>query len=112
MGEGAGATELADRAIRAVAHGRTQRGPSTALGAALAAFAGARDVPDRFIGTFYDETATSEQLLEVLAHLETGTSELMCHSGYADGILIAGLVHNRQRERELVFLTSEEVRGG
>jgi N-acetylglucosamine kinase-like BadF-type ATPase len=54
MGEGAGATELADRAIQAVAHGWTQRGPSTALSPALAAFTGARDVPDLLEGLMED----------------------------------------------------------
>jgi predicted glycoside hydrolase/deacetylase ChbG (UPF0249 family) len=67
-------------------------------------------VPDRFISTFYDETATSQQLLDILEHLEPGTSELMCHPGYADGILIEGSVYNRQRERELAILTSEQIR--
>jgi N-acetylglucosamine kinase-like BadF-type ATPase len=50
MGEGAGATELTERAIKAVAHAWTLRGPSTALGPALADFAGARDVPDLLAG--------------------------------------------------------------
>jgi predicted glycoside hydrolase/deacetylase ChbG (UPF0249 family) len=67
-------------------------------------------VPDRFLGTFYDETATSEQLLDIMENLEPGTSELMCHPGYADAILLEDSVYNRQRERELVILTSEEVR--
>jgi len=67
-------------------------------------------VPDRFIGTFYDETATSEQLLDILENLEPGTSELMCHPGYADAILLEGSIYNRQRERELAILTSEKIR--
>lgn len=50
MGEGAGATELVARAIQAVAHAWTQRGPSTTLGGALAAFAGAKDVSDLLAG--------------------------------------------------------------
>jgi len=67
-------------------------------------------MPNRFIGSFYDETATEEQLLQILRNLGEGTSELMCHPGYADEILIAGSVYNRQRERELGILTSEPVR--
>jgi predicted glycoside hydrolase/deacetylase ChbG (UPF0249 family) len=66
--------------------------------------------PDRFIGAFYDETATTEQLLDILEKLEEGTSELMCHPGYADEILIEGSVYNRQRERELSILTSAPIR--
>ncbi len=54
MGEGAGATELVDRAIQAVAHAWTQRGPSTALGPALVAWSGARDVPDLLDGLMED----------------------------------------------------------
>jgi predicted glycoside hydrolase/deacetylase ChbG (UPF0249 family) len=66
--------------------------------------------PDRFIGTFYDETASAVQLLQILEYLEDGTSELMCHPGYADAVLIESSVYNRQRERELSILTSERVR--
>jgi chitin disaccharide deacetylase len=67
-------------------------------------------MPDRFIGTFYDETANTEQLLNILESLVEGTSELMCHPGYADALLMEGSVYNKQRERELSVLTSEPVR--
>jgi N-acetylglucosamine kinase-like BadF-type ATPase len=46
MGEGAGATELMMRAIQAVAHEWTRRGPATQLTPALLRFTGARDLPE------------------------------------------------------------------
>ncbi len=67
-------------------------------------------LPDRFIATFYDETATTEQLLEILEKMAAGTSELMCHPGYADKILIEGSAYNRPRERELSIITSAPIR--
>lgn len=67
-------------------------------------------MPDRFISTFYDETATAEQLLSILKGLEAGVSELMCHPGYANAALIEGSAYNRPRERELGILTSATIR--
>lgn len=46
MGEGAGAGELMARAIQAVSHEWTRRGPATQLTPRLVEFTGARDVPD------------------------------------------------------------------
>ncbi len=63
--------------------------------------------PDRFIDSFYDETATLENLLEILGGLEKGTSELMCHPGYADAALNSS--YAKQRERELALLTDPLV---
>jgi predicted glycoside hydrolase/deacetylase ChbG (UPF0249 family) len=67
-------------------------------------------IPDHFISSFYDETATAEQLPKILEGLEAGVSELMCHPGYADDPLIEGSVYNRPRERELQVLTSPPIR--
>ncbi len=67
-------------------------------------------MPDHFISSFYDETATAEQLLKILEGLEAGVSELMCHPGHADAALIEGSAYNRPRERELGILTSAQIR--
>jgi predicted glycoside hydrolase/deacetylase ChbG (UPF0249 family) len=67
-------------------------------------------MPEHFISSYYDETATAEQLLKILDQLGAGVSELMCHPGYADPALIEGSVYNRPRERELSILTSDSIR--
>lgn len=66
--------------------------------------------PDCFLSSFYDADATLENLLDMVAMLREGVSELMCHPGLVDKILLAGSVYNRQRERELAVLTAPEVR--
>jgi predicted glycoside hydrolase/deacetylase ChbG (UPF0249 family) len=48
-----------------------------------------------FMDTFHGETATSENLLIIIEKIKESASELMCHPGYADEILIAGSVYNR-----------------
>jgi N-acetylglucosamine kinase-like BadF-type ATPase len=50
MGEAAGATEVMARAIRAVAHDWSGRGPRTQLSSALIRLTGARDLPDLLHG--------------------------------------------------------------
>ncbi len=66
--------------------------------------------PDWFIGTFYDEQATYEQLLLIIGQLEPGVSELMCHPGYADKALLDGSSYNRPREREIDILSTGSIR--
>jgi predicted glycoside hydrolase/deacetylase ChbG (UPF0249 family) len=66
--------------------------------------------PDWFIGTFYDELATYEQLLRILDQLEPGVSELMCHPGFADPALLNGSAYGKPREREVEILTMESIR--
>jgi len=64
--------------------------------------------PDRFLDTFYDETATLESLLATLDALPEGTTELMCHPGYVDGALDGD--YFAPREREVSILTHPAVR--
>ena len=66
--------------------------------------------PDWFVGTFYDEQATYEQLLQIIDRLESGVSEIMCHPGYADQALLDGSAYNRPREREIEILTTDSLR--
>jgi predicted glycoside hydrolase/deacetylase ChbG (UPF0249 family) len=64
--------------------------------------------PDRFLDTFYDETATLESLLATLDTLPEGIAELMCHPGYVDGALDGD--YFAPREREISILTHPAVR--
>jgi predicted glycoside hydrolase/deacetylase ChbG (UPF0249 family) len=66
--------------------------------------------PDRFIGTFYGEQATHEQLRLIISRLEMGVSEMMCHPGYADQALLGGSAYGKPRERELEILTAQSAR--
>jgi len=66
--------------------------------------------PHVFYASFYDKMATKDELLRLIAGLGPGTSELMCHPGYADPILLAGSTYAHQRESELATLTDPEVR--
>lgn len=54
MGEGAGASELVHRAVAAVAHEWTRRGPATQLTPALVQRAGAKDLADLLEGLIND----------------------------------------------------------
>jgi predicted glycoside hydrolase/deacetylase ChbG (UPF0249 family) len=66
--------------------------------------------PDVFHASFYDEMATQDELLRLISSLQPGTSEIMCHPGYADPILLAGSIYARQRESELAVLTDPAIR--
>ena len=66
--------------------------------------------PDWFIGTFYDEQATYEQLALIIDQLDSGVSEIMCHPGYADQELIEGSSYNMPREREIEILALDLIR--
>lgn len=67
--------------------------------------------PQHFEATFYNETATVEHLSEILNGLLEGSSELMCHPGYADEALLGerGSAYNKPRENELATLTDPRV---
>jgi len=67
-------------------------------------------VPDFFFVDFYDEGATMENLLQIIAGVGAGTSELMCHPGYVDPAFARESSYNHQRERELQILTDPAVR--
>jgi hypothetical protein len=66
--------------------------------------------PDCFIGKFYDEGATHEELLQIINNLPDGTSEIMCHPGHVDGAFANESVYNYQRERELKILTDPSIK--
>jgi len=72
--------------------------------------AGRVPVPDRCILSFYGPGATLAHLLDLIAGLPTGVSELMCHPGLADADLRARSGYAGERERELAVLTDPRVR--
>jgi len=66
--------------------------------------------PDVFLVNFYDETATTEDLLNSINNVGDGTTEIMCHPGYVDEAFVKESVYNFQRERELKILTDPSVK--
>jgi predicted glycoside hydrolase/deacetylase ChbG (UPF0249 family) len=66
--------------------------------------------PDVFFVNFYDETATKEELLNIIRGVPQGTSEIMCHPGYVDDMFANESVYNFQRERELEILTDPSIK--
>ena len=66
-------------------------------------------VPDHFLESFYGDRATAENLRTLLARLQDGTSELMCHPGYADQALVAGSSYAKEREREVEILCDPAI---
>src|SRR5256886_2262427 len=79
--------------------------------------AAALDRPDRFVGiSLQGSRSFLARLLAVLDRLESGTTELMVHPGYADRDLAARDDYTAPRARELAALTRPEVqerfRGG
>jgi chitin disaccharide deacetylase len=66
--------------------------------------------PDNLITSFYGEYATRVELFNLLDNLPGGTTEIMCHPGYADEELIGSSDYHMQREGELSILTDYEIR--
>ena len=64
---------------------------------------------DTIFVDFYDEGATSEELLDILSNVADGTTEVMCHPGYVDEAFAKESVYNFQRERELKILTDPAI---
>jgi hypothetical protein len=66
--------------------------------------------PENFFSSFYDQSATTGKLLEILSKLSNGTSEIMCHPGFADPELMDGSSYNLQREAELKVLKDPSIK--
>ncbi len=65
--------------------------------------------PDRFIGDTYFSSEGRERLLRHLGGLHSGTTEIMCHPGYADEELHQVSRWVEAREQELAVLTDPKV---
>lgn len=67
---------------------------------------------DYFFGITETGFLDARMLEQILWNMPEGTSELMCHPGYADGALMrSGTRLVAERERELEALTAPEMRG-
>jgi len=112
MGEGTGATELVDRAIQLVAHAWTRRGPSTALGPALAAFVGARDVQDLLEGLMEDRYALDASAAPLICQTAAGgdpvAKDLIEWAGTELGEMANAVI----RQLEFQDLTFDVILGG
>jgi predicted glycoside hydrolase/deacetylase ChbG (UPF0249 family) len=65
-------------------------------------------MPDYFEARFWDTNATASLLLEILPQLPPGTTELMCHPGYASDPMPDP--YTTERDCELAALTDPQVR--
>jgi chitin disaccharide deacetylase len=65
--------------------------------------------PDTFFKTFYDDTCNEEYLVNAFSQLSEGTTEMMCHPGYADPELLSNSTYTLQRQNELGILTNKMV---
>lgn len=65
---------------------------------------------DLFVDRFFGAGARLETLLEVIAELPAGLTEVMCHPGRVDVELRADSSYVDEREREIEILTDPEVR--
>jgi len=67
-------------------------------------------LPENFFSSFYDQSATRENLLILLSNLPDGTSEIMCHPGLSDPDLMKGSSYNINREVELEILKDPAIK--
>ena len=67
--------------------------------------------PDFFLDRFYAENVSFETVETMLNQLPDGTSELMCHPGFADEELKRSSTYAEERDREVEILCDPEVRG-
>lgn len=65
--------------------------------------------PDHFVMSFFGPDTSVADLLDLLAHLPDGVTELMTHPGLADEHLRAESSYNVERERELATLTDPQA---
>jgi len=102
LGEAAGAKELVDRALQAVARQWTRRGPPTALAPALVARAGARDVADLLEGLTLARLRVGPEVaplvFQVAATGDAVAQELIVWAGRELASLAVGVI--RQLEFE------------
>lgn len=63
--------------------------------------------PDRCAGVHVPDMGREASLIRFLENLPAGTTELMCHPGYADA---GNAFSTADRERELAVLTADDVR--
>lgn len=65
--------------------------------------------PDRLVTRFFARRARLATLLSILESVSRGTTELMCHPGWLDAILLRDSSYAHEREAELLALTSSRA---
>ncbi len=66
--------------------------------------------PNAFFASFYDESATREELNRIFDQVQEGVCEVMCHPGYVDDAFAKESSYNKQRETELEILTDPAIK--
>jgi predicted glycoside hydrolase/deacetylase ChbG (UPF0249 family) len=66
--------------------------------------------PQACITSFYGQSVSIVNLIEILSTIPEGVSEIMCHPGYADRELIESSSYTIEREMELQLLVSPEIK--
>jgi hypothetical protein len=64
---------------------------------------------DHFSMEFYGEKATLKKLKKIIKDFSNGTIEIMAHPAYADEELSSISSYNKNRQKELEILTSQEL---
>jgi predicted glycoside hydrolase/deacetylase ChbG (UPF0249 family) len=67
-------------------------------------------VPDFFLSAFHGEGVAFDKLAALIFNVPHGTTELMCHPGYADAALLEGSSYAKEREKELAILCDPGIR--
>ena len=62
-----------------------------------------------FDDTFFNETATAEDLRRILSSHTEDSVEVMCHPAYVDSFVLGSSSYNTQRAIELEVLTSPDI---
>lgn len=113
MGEGAGATELIEEAIRCVARHWSQRGPATQLSAAFTQAVGARNLDDLIEGlcrgTYQLKASAAKVVFEVAARGDRVANDLLDWAGRELASLAIGVIrqlHFDAIEFEIVLVGS------
>lgn len=113
MGEAAGATELVGKAVIALSHEWSRRGPATQLTPTLVQFVGAKDLPDLLEGIInnrYRLRASAAPLIfQVAAAGDAVAQELIHWAGCELGELVNAVIrqlHFQSLEFDIVMLGS------
>ncbi len=97
MGEAAGATELVDQAVRAVAYEWAHRGPATALSSTFIEITGARNLDDLLdglnTGRYYIDASAAPLVFEKAKEGDLAAIEVVRWAGKELGELVMSVVH-------------------
>jgi N-acetylglucosamine kinase-like BadF-type ATPase len=102
MGEAAGASELIERVIQALAHEWTRRGPATSLTPQMVQYAGAHDLPDLLQGLAHGayclDAAAAPLVFQAANSGDEVANELVRWAGHELGELAKAVIRQLQFE--------------